>query len=197
LLKTKIVLSYKQNNDLFLNQFNHKNWLNIVYFILNCSKQDCQKLVLYDKNLEVILIHVDLFIYKLSLLIKNRKEKENFLNKIYKNKITGFIENGFLSKIIEKINKATIKDIATKILYQEEKENLTVNFKSVKIVDKEKNKLYQGSFLHVHTRNKEFKEILKKDKNDIFKKICKHSRYEIAYTDEKGIKIRVDEIFDI
>ena len=62
-------------------------------------------------------------------------------NKIYKNKITGFIENGFLSKIIEKINKATIKDIATKILYQEEKENLTVNFKSVKIVDKEKNKL--------------------------------------------------------
>jgi len=172
------------NGDLlqFNSQIRHKIITNIMQFIVLCDTDSCRKFVVYDANVDCILINTSWFVHRLSLLISDETERETFINTIFKDRKKGFIDNDFLSKIIEKINYAGNYKFGAAILSQEKKDKKIINFKSAKILDKKSEKLYQGTFLYMLIRNEIFKNSLKLD--NIFENEC-----SVEITDESGEKI--------
>lgn len=191
---SKVKLTFDNNLTHFTNQIKHTLITNIMQFIVLYSNNSCRKLVVYDTNIDCILINTSWFIHRLSLLISDKTERETFLNTIFTDKKKGFINNDFLSQIVEKINHAGNYKFGAAILSQEKKDKKIINFRSAKILDKTNKKMYQGTFLYMLIRNDIFKNILNRNKelDLIFDNEC-----SVEITDENGIKINYEDVCKI
>jgi hypothetical protein len=187
----KVKLTFDNNLTHFSSQIKHTLITDIMQFIVLCNTDSCRKLVVYDTNVDCILINTNWFIHRLSLLISDETERETFLNTIFTNKKKSFIDNDFLCKIIEKINHAGSYKFGAVILSQEKKDKKIINFRSAKILDQKNNKLYQGTFIYMFLRNDIFKSSLNKDKqlDEIF-----NNRFSVKITDKSGSKITYNDI---
>lgn len=190
----KVKLTFNSDLTHFSSQIKHTLIADIIQFIVLCNTDSCRKLVVYDTNVDCILINTNWFAYRLSLLISDETERETFLNTIFTNKQKGFIDNDFLGKIIEKINHAGSYRFGAVILSQEKKDKKIINFRSAKILDQKNKKLYQGTFLYMFMRNDIFKNSLNKNKelDFIFDNEC-----SVEITDENGAKISYEDICEI
>lgn len=190
---SKVKLTFNNNLTHFANQIKHILIADILQFIVLCDTNSCRKFVVYDANVDCILINTNWFIYRLSLLINDETERKSFVNTIFINKKKSFIDNDFLCKIIDKINHAGSYKFGAVVLNQEKKDEKIINFRSAKILDKKSGKLYQGTFLYMFMRNDVLKNSLNKNKelDLIFENEC-----SVEITDESGIKINYEDIFD-
>lgn len=188
---TQFKLTFDNNLMHFCQQIKHTTVEDIIHFIALCDINVCRKFVVYDANVDCILINTNWFIYRISLLIENENERETFLNKIFTDKKKAFIDNDFLSKIIEKINYAGSYKFGAIIFSQEKKDKKIINFKSAKILDKKTDKLYQGTFLYMLMRNEIFKNNLNKDKK--LDKIVS-SEFCVELSDNSATKINYEDV---
>jgi hypothetical protein len=187
----KVKLTFDGSLNNFCQQIKHTIITDIIRFVALCDTDSCRKCVVYDNNVDCILINTYWFVHKLSLLIKNENERETFLDTIFSDKKKGFLDNNFLTQIIEKINHASSLKFGVKIINQEEKENKIINFKSAKIRDEKDEKLYQGTFLYMFMRNDVFKNSLNKngELDLVFENGC-----SVEITDESGIKLTYENV---
>lgn len=187
----KVKLTFNNSLTHFSNQIKHKYITDILHFIVKYDSDRSRKFVIFDNNLGCILLNVNWFIYRLSLLIMNQNERETFINAIFSDKKKGFIDNNFLTEIIKKMNYAGKYKFGTPIIKQEEKDGKIINFKSAKILDKKDNKLYRGNFLYLFIKNETLKNSLNKNKelDLIFENEC-----SVEITDEKAIKMNFEDI---
>ncbi len=183
--------TFINSNDFYNTHITLSNVSLIVPYILTLNKDKCFMCVLYDTDINCILINVNWLAYKIWYLIRSKDEKETFLENYYNNVEIGSVNNDFLSNLIKKINSATKLAFGFKILYQIEDKDKIINFKSIKFEDKNE-KLYQGIYLHLFLNNKFGKDFKTTPE---FEKI---SSFEFKKTDRKGVinKIYFSDILE-
>ena len=79
----KVKLTFDTDSTHFSNQIKHTLVADIIKFIVLYDIDSCRKCVVYDANVDCILINTNWFIHRLSLMIIDNKERETFIETIF------------------------------------------------------------------------------------------------------------------
>jgi DNA segregation ATPase FtsK/SpoIIIE-like protein len=189
--KPKINLVFEVEYGAFCNQIKHILIADMMHFIVLFDINSCRKFVVYDNNVDCILINTYHFIHNISLLISDENQREAFIDEIFSDKKRGLINNDFLTKIIEKINHAGSFKFGSPVLNQEIKDKKIINFRAAKIFDEKENRLYKGTFLYMFMKNENLKKSL--NKNGELDVII-DSEYSVKVTDDDAAKIVYEDV---